>query len=200
MSESVRDRPEFLAGASLAGDAYEFALRAHEGQRRKGDDSPYIVHPVEVARLVQAECGGDEEQLAATLLHDVVEDTETALDEIRDRFGIGVGELVEALSEDESIEPFEARKDHHRGEVAAAGHRAIAIYAADKLANLRDMRTLYAAVGEAAEGRFNAPIDVRVRLWRRDVEMIERLAPDLPLLPPLRSELEAFEAERQTTT
>ena len=81
----------------------------------------------------------------------------------------------------------------------ASGERAIRIYAADKLANLRDMRSLYANVGEAAAGRFKAPIDVRVRLWRRDAEMVERTLPELGILEAFRSELDAFDAERATT-
>ena len=61
------------------------------------------------------------------------------------------------------------------------------------------MRTLYANVGEGAAGRFNAPLDDRLRVWRGDAEMIERMHPDLSLLAELRSELGAFEAEREGT-
>ena len=191
--------PEFLTGAGLVRDAYEFAAAAHAGQERKGDGSPYIRHPVMVARLLEQEGSADEELLAAALLHDVVEDTDHGLEEIRERFGPAVGELVAAMTEDESVEPWEARKDHHRDQVEAAGERATRIYAADKLANLRDLRALYAEVGEAARGRFNAPLEVRMRLWRADAEMVQRIAPDLGLLADLRSELDALEADRATT-
>lgn len=190
---------EFLTGPGLAREAYEFASEAHTGQERKGDGTPYITHPVEVARLLDAEGGADDELLAAALLHDVVEDTDHSLAEIKERFGPAVGALVAAMTEDKSVEPYEARKDRHRDEVEAAGERAVRIYAADKLANLRDMRALYANVGEAAAGRFKAPIDMRVRLWRRDAEMVGRVLPRLGLLAALRSELDAFDAERATT-
>lgn len=192
-------QPKFLTGSSLVREAHEFAAEAHAGQERKGDGTPFIAHPVEVARLLEAEGETDPELLAATFLHDVVEDTDHSLDEIRDRFGPGVGDLVEAMTEDKSVEPYEARKDHHRDQVEAAGERAIRIYAADKLANLRDMRSLYANVGEAAAGRFKAPIEVRLGLWRRDAEMVERTIPELGLLAAFRSELDAFDAERATT-
>jgi (p)ppGpp synthase/HD superfamily hydrolase len=191
--------PEFLAGAGLARQAYEFAAEAHAGQKRKGGESPYIAHPAEVARLLDAEGIADEELLAAAFLHDVVEDTDHELEEIYDGFGDGVGELVEAMTEDRSVEPYEARKEHHRDQVEAAGERTALIYSADKLANVRDMRTIYASIGEAAASRFKAPIDVRVRLWRGDVEMLDRLVPELALVDELRSELDAFEAERATT-
>jgi (p)ppGpp synthase/HD superfamily hydrolase len=150
-------------------------------------------------RLLEAEGEADEELLAAAFLHDVVEDTDHSLDEIRERFGPGVGELVEAMTEDESVEPWEARKDHHRDQVEAAGERAIRIYAADKLANLRDMRSLYANVGETASDRFNAPIGVRLRLWRSDAAMVQRHLPELGILAAFHSELDAFDAERATT-
>jgi len=191
--------PEFLAGPGLAREAYEFARDAHEGQSRKGDGSPYINHPVQLARLLNRAGHDDEELLAAAFLHDTVEDTDATLDEIEDAFGAGVREIVEAMSEDKDVEPWAARKVQHRDEVEEAGERPVLVYAADKLANLRDMRTLYANVGEGAAGRFNAPIDERIGVWRGDAEMIGRVHPDLSLLAELRSELAAFEAEREGT-
>lgn len=189
--------PEFLAGSGLARAAYEYAREAHEGQERKGDGSPYINHPSELARLLHSAGHGDEEILAATFLHDVVEDTDTTLEEIEEAFGAGVRGLVEVMTEDKVIEPYERRKEHHRDQVEAGGERAVLIYAADKVANLRDLRALYATVGEGAASRFNAPLDVRVRLWEGDAEMIERVHPGHELAARLRTELDAFEADRQ---
>lgn len=191
--------PEFLPGPGLAREAYGFAREAHEGQERKGDGSPYINHPTELARLLHTAGNTDEELLAATFLHDVVEDTDTTLDEIEEAFGSGVRDLVEAMTEDKDIEPYERRKEHHRDQVEAGGERAVLIYAADKVANLRDLRALYANVGEGAASRFNAPLDVRVRLWQGDADMIERVHPGHELLDRLRSELAAFEADRAST-
>ena len=192
-------KPEFLAGSGLARAAYEFAREAHEGQERKGDGAPYINHPVELARLLHAAGHDDDEILAAAFLHDTVEDTDTSLEEIEDAFGAGVHRIVEAMTEDKDIEPYERRKDHHRDQVEAGGERAVLVYAADKVANLRDMRALYANVGEGAASRFKAPLDVRIRLWRGDVEMIDRVVPGHELGAQLRSELDAFDAERATT-
>jgi (p)ppGpp synthase/HD superfamily hydrolase len=191
--------PEFLAGSGLARAAYEYAREAHEGQERKGDGSPYINHPTELARLLVAAGHDDDELIAATFLHDVVEDTDTTLEELGEAFGDGVRELVEAMTEDKDIEPYERRKDHHRDQVEEGGERAVLIYAADKVANLRDLRALYANVGEGAASRFNAPLDVRVRLWEGDAEMIERVHPGHPLVQQLRSELDAFAADRETS-
>lgn len=188
--------PSFVAGSKLLETALELASDAHQGQTRNDDRSPYIGHPLAVARLLNdSDC--DESVIAAALLHDVVEDTKLRIRDVVERFGADVGELVAALTEDESIAAYEERKAAHRDEVEAAGPRAAAIYAADKLANLRDMRSLYAEIGERAAERFSAPsIDVRMRLWRRDVEMAERIVPELPLVGELRDELRAFEGER----
>jgi guanosine-3',5'-bis(diphosphate) 3'-pyrophosphohydrolase len=192
--------PEFLTGPGIAREAFEFAAAAHDGQERKGDGQPYIRHPVEVARLLHREGVADEELLAASFLHDVVEDTEIELDEIDERFGPGIGGLVTAMTEDKEIEPYEVRKDRHRDQVEAAGERAAMIYVADKLANLRDLRTLYASVGEAAAARFKSPLDVRVRLWQDDLRMGRRVVPELGIVAELEGELDAFAAERASTT
>jgi len=194
-SESERrdePAPEFVAGSPLLEDAYVFAGGAHAMQLRKGDDSPFIGHPVTVAHLLD-DAGEPEEVVAAALLHDVVEGTGTSRGEIKSRFGDEVCRLVDALSEDPSICEYEIRKHALRDQVEAAGERAAAIYAADKLSNLRDLRAAYERDGEAAEERFPTPIDTRLALWRRDLEMVERVAPTLPSLRALRYELEAFE-------
>ena len=191
--------PDFLAGPGLAADAFAFADEAHRGQDRKGDGSRYIRHPVEVARLLHAEGVDDDTTMAAALLHDVVEDTDVELAEIRERFGDDVHAIVDAMTEDKTIEPYQARKEHHRDQVAAFGLGAVRIYTADKLANLRDMRSLYASEGEGAAAKFKAPIDVRVELWRGDLALAESVVPELGLVQELRSELDAFDAERAST-
>jgi (p)ppGpp synthase/HD superfamily hydrolase len=80
--------------------AREFARAAHEGvgQRRKHTDEPYIVHPIAVADIVRS-VRHTEEMIAAALLHDVVEDTNVGLAEIRDQFGPAVADLVDWLTD-----------------------------------------------------------------------------------------------------
>jgi (p)ppGpp synthase/HD superfamily hydrolase len=100
---------EFAHGSCLLADAYEFAVRAHAGQREESDGQPYIEHPVEVARLLY-EAGFDEEVVAAGLLHDTLERSDVDAAELRERFGARVADLVQALTEPEDVEPFGARK------------------------------------------------------------------------------------------
>ena len=76
--------------------AFHFAAKAHEGQlRRSGQE--FIHHPLGVARIL-AELQLDDETIAAALLHDVVEDTETELDDIRAEFGDEVARLVDGVT------------------------------------------------------------------------------------------------------
>ncbi|MDD6081353.1 MAG: bifunctional (p)ppGpp synthetase/guanosine-3',5'-bis(diphosphate) 3'-pyrophosphohydrolase [Oscillospiraceae bacterium] len=76
--------------------AYEFADKAHEGQKRTSGE-PYIVHPVSVA-FILLELGMDTDTICAAMLHDVVEDTDTTLEEIQKRFGQDVAMLVDGVT------------------------------------------------------------------------------------------------------
>lgn len=77
--------------------AVEFAAKAHAGQTRKFSGEPYIVHPVAVARLA-ARFGLSEDAQVAAVLHDVVEDTEVSIEEVRDFFGPDVALMVWGLT------------------------------------------------------------------------------------------------------
>lgn len=187
--------PDFIADSDLLKEAFALASEAHRGQSRKDGQSPYIGHPTAVAQRL-ARAGAAEPVIAAALLHDVVEDSDLTVGAVVERFGIEVGELVSALTDDRTIDDYEERKREHRARVEEAGPQAAAIYAADKLVNVRDLRSLYADLGEAAAGRFKAPIDLRVELWREDLEMLDRVVPRLAIVGELRAELDAFEAER----
>ena len=88
----------FTAGSSLLASAYAFADEAHRGQHDEADGSPYIEHPIAVARLLH-EAGFDEAVVAAGLLHDTVEGTDVEIDDVRRRFGDDVAELVAAMNQ-----------------------------------------------------------------------------------------------------
>ena len=76
--------------------AYEMAKRAHEGQKRK-DGSPYVTHCVAAAQIA-LDMGLDEDSIVATLLHDIIEDTELTHEDITREFGSTVAELVEGVT------------------------------------------------------------------------------------------------------
>ena len=80
----------------LIADAYHFAVRSHDGQMRMSGD-PYIAHPLEIA-LYLTELRLDEQTIAASLLHDVVEDCDVPLDELSRRFGPEIAKLVDGVT------------------------------------------------------------------------------------------------------
>ena len=187
------------AESELIGAALAMAEDAHAGQTRNGSGGmAYIHHPVAVAELL-AEHSFGEQTVAAALLHDVVEDSEASVEDVAERFGQPVAALVAALTEDESIEPYERRKDAHRHQVAQAGGDAPAIYAADKLSNIRVLRRTLAKQGEAAGEEFEAPLDVKEDVWAADLEMLQRRAPDLPFVDDLAAELAKLRQTRSTS-
>ena len=92
--------------------AIAFATRAHEGQVRKGTMRPYIVHPLEVGRIVSL-MTDDEEIISAAILHDTIEDCEEVTDEVlRKEFGDRVTELVLQESEDKSSNMRDIDRDY----------------------------------------------------------------------------------------
>ncbi|MDX6601778.1 MAG: hypothetical protein QOF13_980 [Solirubrobacterales bacterium] len=169
--------------------ALETARAAHAGQLRRGSDGqPFIEHPLAVAeRLVDHRYG--DEVLAAALLHDVVEKSETSIAEVREQFGETVGDLVEAMTEDESIPVYEERKEEHRQRAAAADPAALAIFAADKLANVAMLREAYALIGEGVSEELAVTLDLKIYVWEADLDMLFDEAPEMPLTDELADEM-----------
>ena len=175
--------------SELVKRALETARRAHAGQIRHGSDGrPFIDHPIAVAELLVSHRYGDE-VVAAGLLHDVVEKSDTGVGEVREAFGDAVGGLVEAMTEDESIPVYEERKEEHRHRIAAAGPAAMAIFAADKLTNVAMLRDAYALIGEGVSDELAVPLDLKVYIWEADLEMLFDAAPGMPLTGELAEEL-----------
>ena len=182
--------------SDLVRDALETARRAHAGQLRRGSDGrPFIDHPVAVAELLLEHRYGDE-VLAAALLHDVVEKSDTEAAELRERFGDAVADLVEALTEDGTIPTYEERKDEHRRRVAASGPAALAIFAADKLTNVAMLREAYALIGEGVSDELAVPLDLKIYIWEGDLEMLFDEAPEVKLTDELADEMVGLWGDR----
>src|SRR5947209_17884089 len=101
--------PSFVKGLPVTREALQFARRLHGQQRRESDRARFILHPLEVASLLY-NTGAPDEVVAAAVLHDAIEHAGADPDEIRRRFGDRVAGLVDALTEDDSIESYEQRK------------------------------------------------------------------------------------------
>ena len=120
--------------------AIEFAARKHSLQRRKDvDASPYINHPIAVARLV-ADVGEvtDLVTLIGAVLHDTIEDTKTTADEVEQHFGRDVRLVVQEVTDDKRLDKAE-RKRRQVEHASGLSARAKVIKLADKIANLLDV-------------------------------------------------------------
>lgn len=135
-------------------DAIVFAVEKHSGQTRKMSDTPYILHPLEVAAIIAA-MTADRATMAAGVLHDVVEDCGVSPQEILTRFGARVAELVAYETEDRSSlrppeETWRERKEKSLCELRQSQDREVQIlWLADKLSNLRSLSRAYAEQGDA---------------------------------------------------
>lgn len=138
--------------SSLLDRAIRFATEAHANSRRKGKQYPYIVHPLEAMTIV-ATITNDQELMAAAVLHDTVEDTDTTVEQLRELFGNRVAQLVKEESDD--IEPGE-NKDatwHKRKSLALerlgkSSHDSKIVALGDKLSNMRTTARDYARMGD----------------------------------------------------
>lgn len=193
---SSPERIEAIAERSpLVRSALEQARADHAGQVRNGSGGmPYVEHPMSVAALLDEHGYGDGKVLAAALLHDVVEDSETTLDELREKFGGEVAGLVGAMTDEESFDDYRERKAEHRERLAAAPGEALAIYGADKLTNSTTLRAAYASEGDAVREEFKVPLELKLEIWELDLALLREKAPELPFLDELEEELSRLRA------
>ena len=166
----------------LVSEAIVFAVKAHDGMRRKKGESPYILHPMEAAVIVGT-MTDDQNLIAAAALHDVVEDAEITIQEIEDRFGKRVRELVESETEDKRAElppadTWRIRKEESLEVLKNAKDIGVLIvWLGDKLANMRSIYRDWKAEGDAMWQRFNQK-NVSEQAWyyRTIVTLTERLS------------------------
>ena len=127
-------------GAKALVDAIAFAADKHRRQRRKdAEASPYINHPIALARVLTVEAGlTDPILLAAAVLHDTLEDTETTYEELRERFGAAVASVVLEVTDDQTP-PKAVRKRLQIEHAAHISRRAKLVKLADKTCNVRDV-------------------------------------------------------------
>jgi GTP diphosphokinase / guanosine-3',5'-bis(diphosphate) 3'-diphosphatase len=120
--------------------ALSFASKKHRDQRRKDAmGSPYINHPIALARILAEEGGVTDTQiLCAALLHDTLEDTDTSAGELVTEFGAVVAGVVAEVTDDKSL-PKAERKRLQIEHAASISRRAKLVKLADKIDNLRDM-------------------------------------------------------------
>ena len=157
-------------------EAFEFARKAHEGQMRKSG-TPFIGHPVAVAMIVAVELGLGANPVIAAFLHDVVEDTDYTIDDIRQRFGDDVAFLVSVVTK-KSTGSYEISKqvDNYKQMLYSIHYdiRALLIKLADRLHNMRTLGSMPPHKQMKIAGEtdfFYAPLANRLGLYPIKIEL-----------------------------
>ena len=166
----------------LVSEAIEFATKVHDGMRRKKSNSPYILHPLEAAVIVGT-MTDDQEVIASAVLHDVVEDTDTTIDEIEQRFGKRVRDLVESETENKrndipASESWRIRKEESLEVLKNSNDIGVLmIWLGDKLANIRSLYRQLKEDGNAIWEQYNQK-DAKDQAWYygQIVKLTERLS------------------------
>lgn len=187
--------PTFVERLPVTRAALAYAEPLHHGQQR-ADRTPFILHPLEVATLLY-EAGAPDHLVAAGVMHDLIEKADVTPSEMRARFGPRITTLVLAVSDDDRIDGYAARKAALRRQVAGSGDEALALFAADKLSKVRDLRRETAAerTQDRSSGR-REPRARRIRHYQRSLALLEERLPNSPLVAELREELRRYLAER----
>jgi (p)ppGpp synthase/HD superfamily hydrolase len=188
--------PTFDERLPQAMRAAEYAERRHRGQRRT-NGAPFIDHPLEVAALLYR-LGASDHVIAAGLLHDVLEKTDTGQAELHARFGSRVTALVAAVSEDPDIDSDQDRKAELRARMTATSDDALSVFAADKLSKVRELRPT-SRFARDPDGRSLAR-SARELLdhYHECLAILEWRIPNNPLVHDLREELGAAAPARRS--
>ncbi len=145
----------------LVQKALAIATAAHEGQVRKTDKTPYINHPIAVARMLAGQ-GFGEIIVAAALAHDVVEDTDVSEETLRSELGDEVTDIVKAVSEDKEL-PWEARKEAYAESVRRGSDAVKAVSIADKIHNAQSIIASHKTMGNSIWESFNRDKETKLR-------------------------------------
>ena len=161
-------------------EALIYAVRLHAHQTRKGTGTPYVAHLLAVASIV-LEHGASEDEAIAALLHDAAEDQggRATLDEIRDRFGERVAEIVAGCTDSWTTPrpAWRRRKEATIAHLRTASASVRLVSAADKLHNARTILADYRMLGEAVWGRFNGGREGTLWYYRSLVEVMQDTGP-----------------------
>jgi guanosine-3',5'-bis(diphosphate) 3'-pyrophosphohydrolase len=158
--------------------AYELAVDAHSKQRRKSGE-PYIFHPIAVAKICAEEIGLGPTAIVAALLHDVVEDTEVTLEDIKEMFGYRLAKIVDGLTKlDAAYNAASPQAENFRKVLSTLVEdvRVVLIKMADRLHNMRTLGAMprYKQLKIAAETSYvYAPLAHRLGLYSFKTEYLD---------------------------
>ncbi len=144
--------------------------------------------------------GAPDDVIAAGILHDVLEKTDVSGAELCARFGSRIAELVQAVSEDETISSYQRRKAALRQQAAVAGPEALLIFAADKISKVGELRaTLSGSPRRRKSGTESVVPPRRLAHLRRCLAMLEERLGGSPLVRQLSTALAGLDHDLKTS-
>jgi (p)ppGpp synthase/HD superfamily hydrolase len=151
--------------------AIRISVEAHQNQKRKGDDLPYIIHPVMVA-LKLVKHNFPDKVIAAALTHDVLEDTDYPEEKLRKELGDEVLKIIKAVTNDDSL-PWEEKKKKYVESVRNGSEGAKAVAVADKIHNLESLLIAYEKQGPELWKRFNRGKEQKIWFENEVLKMLK---------------------------
>lgn len=186
--------------------AYEIAFKAHENMRRKSGE-PYLYHPIAVAKIAAEEIGLGTTSVICSLLHDVVEDSDYSLEEIREIFGEKISNIIDGLTKisnvfDHGTQSIQAENFRKMLLTLSDDVRVILIKLADRLHNMRTLDSVpeYKKMKVVAETLYlYAPLAHRLGLYsiKTELEDLSLKHQHTAVYNEILKKLEASEDERQ---
>ena len=164
------------ADLEMVDKAFYFAVEAHKDQRRRTGE-PYIYHPIEVATIAASDIGLGRTSIICALLHDVVEDTQYTLDDIREMFGEKVSRVVDGLTKFANLEGAEsAQAENFKKVISSLSYdiRVVLIKLSDRLHNMRTLDSMpkHKQLKIASETTYiYAPLAYRLGLHAIQIEL-----------------------------
>jgi myo-inositol-1(or 4)-monophosphatase len=175
--------------------AIKVAMLAHDGQRRKGSNMPYIIHPTECG-FIAAGITDKTDIIAAAILHDTLEDTEITYDYLVKNFNQNIADMVKDITENKrkelsSLVTWEERKKESIKHYKKLDQGTKIILLADKLSNLRSLDEDYKSLGEDVWEKFNMKKKERHAWYYGEINKILRT---LRLSPEYKELKDLYEA------
>lgn len=164
--------------------AIDFAVKAHEGQTRKGKEVSYIMHPLSVGLLLSSS-GAEEDLVVAGVLHDTIEDTTVTYEDIKKIFGKRVADIVNDVTEQDKSLPWAQRKQLALEHVKDMNEDSVLVKTADVLHNMNDQLEDYKKEGDVMFSKFNAGKEAQLNRYKNLVAEIKKRKIKNPLLSDL---------------
>ena len=181
-------------------EAMNFAIEALDDKVRKAEpEKPSVIHSIDVANKIE-KYGFDDNVIAAGYLHDIVEDTEYTIVDIKNIFGSDIASLVKGATEEDRTLSWEERKLATINRIKGLDLRHKAIITCDKLGNSEDLLNLFGKNGKEDFSSFKRGKDKKIWYWQESYKsLIYNEDKDLPMFKDLKNNIDSIIQRKEIT-